>query len=161
MSKPFAIAFGVTAIIIVVLVWAGFERTAGNHLVPNGSIGKIRTIGTSDDTTLMVIDFNLKNDSDRNMVVRSITGTVVTADGARLVGDLVAAADLGIVFNQYPLLGAQYNPVLKVRDVIAPHQMVDRMVAINLQSPSAKIDQRKRVTLEIEDITGPTAELTK
>jgi hypothetical protein len=161
MSKPFAIAFGVAAIIIIALVWTGFEKTAGNHLVPVGSIGKVRTIGTSDDTTLMVIDFNLKNDSDRNMVVRSVTGTVTTADGASLVGDLVAAADLGIVFNQYPLLGQQYNPVLKVRDVIAPHQMVDRMVAINLHGPSAKIDGRKRVTLEIEDITGPTAVLTK
>ncbi len=161
MSKPFAIAFGVAAIIIIALVWTGFEKTAGNHLVPAGSIGKIRTVGTSDDTTLMVIDFNLKNDSDRNMVVRSITGTVTTADGAALVGDLVAAADLGIVFQQYPLLGQQYNPVLKVRDVIAPHQLVDRMVAINLHASSAKIDQRKQVTLEIEDITGPTAKLTK
>ncbi len=161
MSKPFAIAFGVTAIIIVVLVWAGFERTAGNHLVPTGSIGKIRTVETSEDTTLMVIDFNLKNDSDRNMVVRSITGKVVRPDGAALVGDLVAAADLGIVFNQYPILGEQYNPVLKVRDVIAPHQSIDRMVVINLHAPSEAIDRRKQVTLEIEDITGPTAELTK
>ena len=95
MSKPFAIAFGVAAIVIVALVWAGFDKTAGNHLAPAGSIGKVRTVRTSDDMTLMVIDFNVKNDSDRDMVVRSMEPARLRQRTAtRSMGRSVAAADL-------------------------------------------------------------------
>jgi hypothetical protein len=160
-SKPFAITFGVVIVAIALLVWAGFSRTAGNHLAPTGSIGKVRTIQASDDVTYMVIDFKIRNDSDRDMIVRTVESVVETADGSSVSGSPVAAADVASAFKSYPLLGDQYNPVLKERDVIAAHHSLDRMVGLRIDAPFDKVDHRKRVTLRVEDVTGPVLELTK
>jgi hypothetical protein len=161
MSKPFAIAFGGTALIIVVLIWFGFRNTAGNHLAPVGSIGKVRTVGASDDVTFMVIDFKVRNDSDRDMIVRSVETEIDTADGGKLMGGGVAGADVKSAFRNYPLLGDQYNPVLKERDTIPAHQELDRMVGVRFDTAVEKVDSRKRLFLRLEDITGPVVELTK
>ncbi len=161
MSKPFLITFAAAVAAIAVLVWIGFARTEGNHLAPAGSIGKVRTIETSDDTTFMAVDFNIRNDSDRDMVVRSVESTVDAADGSTLTGGAVAAADVAAAFKAYPILGEQYNPVLKERDIVPARHRVDRMVGIRLDAPFAKVEGRRRVTLRIEDITGPVLELMR
>jgi hypothetical protein len=160
-SKPFGIAFAAAVVVIAVLVWTGFVRTAGNHLAPTGAIGKVRTIRASDDLTYMVIDFNVQNDSDRDMIVRSVESVIDTADGGTLMGSPVAAADAAAAFKSYPVLGEQYNPVLKERDVIPAHGFVDRMVGLRIDAPSETVENRKRVTLRVEDVTGPVLELTK
>jgi hypothetical protein len=161
MSKPFAIAFGAAALVIVVLIWMGFRNTAGNHLAPTGSIGKVRTIKASDDVTFMVIDFKVKNDSDRDMIVRSVETVIETADGKTMVGGGVAGVDVKSAFRNYPLLGEQYNPLLKERDMIPAHQELDRMVGVRFDAPFEKVESRKRVLLRLEDVTGPVVELTK
>jgi len=89
-SKPFLVAFGVAVIAIIGVVWWAFAGTAGNHLVPTGKIGKVRTLGVGDDLTYMVIDFNVRNDSDRDMVVRTVDSVIDTADGGMLMGTPVA-----------------------------------------------------------------------
>jgi hypothetical protein len=160
MSKAFGFAFGAALVVICFLIWTGFRNTKGNHLAPEGTIGKVRVQQVTDDVTFMVIDFNMKNDSDRDMIVHSITGTVQTADGG-VDGSAVAASDLVSAFKLYPLLGEQYNPVLKERDTLPAHQALDRMVGIRFDLPLEKIEKRKRVVLKIEDITGPVLELTK
>jgi hypothetical protein len=35
------------------------------------------------------------------------------------------------------------------------------MVGLRIDAPSETVDRRKRVTLRVEDITGPVLELTK
>ncbi|HEX4137318.1 MAG TPA: hypothetical protein VHY84_22105 [Bryobacteraceae bacterium] len=161
MSRPFLITFGVAVVVIGALIWFGFAKTAGNHLAPTGSIGKVRTIKAADDVTFMVIDFKVKNDSDRDMVVRSVESQVDTADGGTIMGNGVAATDIRSAFRSYPLLGEQYNPILKERDTIPAHQEVDRMVGLRFDAPAEKVESRKRVVLRLEDVTGPVVELTK
>lgn len=160
-SKPFIIAFSIAVLVIAGLIWFGFVSTKGNHLVPTGSIAKIRTVKAGDEATFMVIDFDIRNDSDRDMVVRSIETTIEMPDGAVATGEGVAASDMGMAFKNYQLLGEQYNPVLKERDVIPPHQQVGRMVGVTFNVPYAKVEARKRVTVRIEDATGPVLEMTK
>jgi hypothetical protein len=160
-SKAFIITFSVAVVIIGALIWIGFAKTEGNHLAPTGSIGKVRTVKASDDVTFMVIDFKLKNDSDQDMIVHSVQAAIDTADGGTVTGSGVAVADIETAFKSYPILGEQYNPVLKDRDKIPAHQAVDRMVGIRFDSPFDKVESRKRVTLRVEDVTGPVAELTK
>ncbi|HWE50431.1 MAG TPA: hypothetical protein VG273_11600 [Bryobacteraceae bacterium] len=160
MSKAFGIAFGAALVVIVILVWTGFATTKGNHLAPSGTIGKVRVQSVTDDVTFMVIDFNMKNDSDRDMIVHSISGTVQTPEGD-VDGSGVAASDLVSAFRLYPLLGDQYNPVLKERDVLPAHQTLDRMVGIRFDLPLAKVESRKRFILKIQDVTGPVLELSK
>lgn len=161
MSKAFGIAFGAAVVVIGIVIWLGFAKTAGNHLVPTGSIGKIRTVKADEMLTYMVVDFKVRNDSDVDMTVRSIQSEVELADGSGLTGGSVAANDVKAAFESYPALGEQYNPVLKDRDTIPAHQSVDRMVGLRFDAPVEKVDARKRVVLRIEDITGPVVEMTK
>jgi len=161
MSKPFIITFSAAVVVIAVLIWVGFANTAGNHLAPAGSIGKVRTVKATDDVTFMVIDFKVKNDSDRDMIVRSVETAIDTADGGTVMGTGVAGADIKSAFRNYPILGDRYNPVLKERDTIPAHQQVDRMVGIRFDTPYEKVESRKRVVLRLEDVTGPVVELTK
>lgn len=161
LSKPFLITFGVAIVVIAGLIWYGFSNTAGNHLAPTGSIGKVRTVKADDGVTFMVIDFSIKNDSDRDMIVHSIETDIDTADGEVGKGGEVANADVQAAFKSFPLLGEQFNPVLKERDTIPAHQQVDRMVGVRFDLPIARVESRKRVDLRIQDVTGPVVELTK
>jgi hypothetical protein len=159
MSKPFLIAFAAAIIVIGALIWVGFARTEGNHLAPTGIIGKVRTIKASDDVTFMVIDFKVKNTSDRDMIVHSVEAEIDTADGGTIMGSGVAGADIKDAFKSYPLLGEQYNPMLKERDTIPAHQELDRMVGIRFDTAYDKVESRRRVILRLEDVTGPVMEL--
>jgi hypothetical protein len=161
MSRAFLITFGAAIAVIGVLIWVGFANTKGNHLAPTGSIGKVRTVKATDEVTFMVIDFKVRNDSDRDMIVRSVESAIDTADGGTVAGGGVAGADIKSAFRNYPLLGDQYNPILKERDTIAAHQQVDRMVGVRFDAPFDKVESRKRVILRLEDVTGPVVELTK
>ncbi len=160
MSKAFAITFAVAIVVIGGLIWLGFANTKGNHLAPTGSIGKVRTIKAADDLTFMVIDFHVKNDSDRDMIIHSIEATV-DAPGGPFTGSGVADSDVKSAFLSYPLLGDQYNPVLKERDKVPAHQEVDRMVGIRFDVPAEKIEARKQVSLVLDDVTGTSVTLTK
>jgi hypothetical protein len=161
MSKAFVITFAAAIVLIAGLIWFGFEKTEGNHLAPVGSIGKVRTVKATDDVTFMVIDFKVKNDSDRDMIVHSVETAIDTADGNTVMGSGVAGVDIESAFRSYPLLGDQYNPILKERDTIPAHQQVDRMVGVRFDTPVEKVETRKRVVLRLEDVTGPVVELTK
>ena len=161
MSKTFGITFAAAIVVIGVLIWVGFVKTEGNHLVPTGSIGKIRTVKATDDVTFMVIDFKVRNDSDLDMTVRSIETSLDAPDGSTVMGGAVTAADVKSAFISYPILGDQYNPILKDRDTIPAHREVDRMVGVRFDVPFEKVESRKRVILRVEDATGPVAELTK
>jgi len=160
-NKTFGIAFGAALVVIIILIWTGFVRTAGNHLAPTGNIGKVRTVAAADDLSYMVIDFSVRNDSDRDMIVRSVEAEIDTSGGDALMGSPVAATDVAAAFQSYPVLGQQYNPVLKERDKVPAHASLDRMVGIRIDAPIAKVDNRRQVILRVEDITGPVLELKK
>jgi hypothetical protein len=161
MTKAFGITFAAAIVVIGALIWFGFANTEGNHLIPTGSIGKVRTVKATDDVTFMVIDFKIRNDSDRDMIVHSMETAIDTADGNTVTGGSVAVADITNAFRNYPLLGDQYNPVLKERDTIPAHRAVDRMIGVRFDVPVEKVESRKRLVLRVEDVTGPVAELTK
>jgi hypothetical protein len=161
MSKAFGLTFAAAVLIIAGLIWYGFENTKGNHLAPTGSIGKVRTVKAADDLTYMVIDFKVKNDSDRDMIVRSIEASVDTPDGKSIMGSGVARSDIDTAFKSYPELGEQYNPVLRERDAVPAHQEMDRMVGIRFDAPAEKINGRKRLVLKLSDITGVELEMAK
>jgi hypothetical protein len=159
MSKAFGIAFGCAVAIIAVLLWVGFDKTKGNHLAPEGRIGKVRVQGIDENNSFVVVDFNAKNDSDRDFVVRSVTISIDGPDGP-LDGQKVAAGDLTGAFKSYPGLGQQFNEAIKDRDAIAAHQEVDRMVAARFYLPAEKVEGHK-VTLRAEDVTGAEFVFTK
>ncbi|HVW84999.1 MAG TPA: hypothetical protein VHB50_09970 [Bryobacteraceae bacterium] len=159
MSKPFGIGFGVALAVILVIVWIAYARTKGNHLEPMGKIGKVRTQQVDENEMFVILDFSLQNDSDRQMVVRSVESSLEMPDGSSVDGHVVAAKDLDNVFKNYPMLGEQYNPPLRARDVLRGHERIDRMVGVRFDVPESEFGKRKDLALRIEDITGPVAEL--
>jgi hypothetical protein len=161
MSKPFGIAFGAAILVIVILVWVGFANTKGNHLAPTGNIGKVRVQPLDDTMAMVVIDFNLNDDSDRPMIVRRIEAEIELPNGQTVTGTPFAAADVQNVFRNYPLLGDQYNPPLKQSDQVPPHGRIDRMVGISINASPAEVQKWKHITLRVQDVTGPVAEIRK
>jgi hypothetical protein len=160
MSKGFGIGFGVMAALIAGFLWYGFATTKGNHLAPVGKIGKIRVQKVDDDVCFVVIDFNVKNDSDRDMIVHSVTVTLDRPEGS-MDGLGVSAKDLEGAFRSYPDLGQQFNPVLKERDAVPAHQELDRMVGARFDLPVEKVTERQKLTLRVTDVTGTELVLTK
>ena len=156
MRKPFALAFAGAALIIAFLVYTGFSTTKGNHLAPTGKIAKVRVHEVDANTSFAVIDFTAANDSDRDMIVRTISVTVDDTEGTA-----VAASALSNAFKAYPELGEEFNPVLKERDTIPAHGSVDRMVGFRFDLPADKLQNRTKLTLRVEDVTGPVLELIK
>ena len=67
--------------------------------------------------------------------------------------------DVKELFKYYPVLGEQYNPVLKAREKVPPHGSIDREVCAQFTIPVEELDGRKDMIVRVEDITGPTAEM--
>lgn len=155
MSRSFLIGFGAAVVVIAALAWFGYTSTKGNHLEPTGKIGKVRTQKLDDNVVGVVFDFKVKNDSDREMVVRSAEAKIEMPDGSSATGLNLAVSDAPKLFSAYPAIGEQYNKVLPERGVIPPHSETDWMILSRFEFPPDLVEQRKRVTLTLEDVTGP------
>jgi hypothetical protein len=159
-NKAFGIGFAVAVLVIIGFVWAGFVKTKGNHLAPTGWISNVRVQSLQPEETLMVIDFGLINDADVQMVCSTIDPWIVTRDGRELHGSLFASDDMAKTFSFYPALGPMLYPPLPLRGTIDGHKTVKLMVGVEFDVPAAVVENRKSTTLRIEDITGPSVELT-
>jgi hypothetical protein len=135
-----------------------FYKQEGAHIDPKGSILKVRTLKLTDNSSAAIVEVRLTNNADYALVARSIEASVVTGKGD-VPGNIVAEMDVKDLFKNFPILGEQYNPVLKARDKVPPHGSIDREVCAQFTIPLADLDSRKDLILRVEDITGPTAEL--
>jgi hypothetical protein len=133
--------------------------TKGNHLELTGTILHTRVLALNAKASLVVIDFRVRNPSDVPFVVKSATIQLTPSSGETLDGTPISKPDVENVFKYEPLLGPKFNDLLSIRDKIAPHQSMDRMVAARFDLPDSQIDARKSVQLRIEDMDGTVADL--
>jgi hypothetical protein len=159
-SKAFGIGLGVAALLIVVYIWALYVNTKVNHLAAAGWIANVRVQSLQPEETLMVIDFGLVNDSDVQLVAATIDPWIVTRDGKELHGSLFASDDMAKTFSFYPSLGPMLYPPLPLRGAIDGHKTVKLMVGVEFDVPAEVVETRKSTTLRIEDVSGPSVELT-
>ena len=159
MSKTFGIGFGAAVLVIIALVWGGFIFTKGNHLSPDGFISNVRAQQLTPDLIMLVIDFGIVNDSDQQMVIRSIDPWITTADGREIHGTPYASADMAKTAKFYPSLGPMLHPVLTARATIDGHKTVNHMIGAGFDVTADDFANRKGIFLKIEDITGPTVEM--
>jgi hypothetical protein len=160
MSKSFVIAFA-TGLLVVAAVIAGvFYAKQGTHLVPRGSILKIRTQAIDERNSLAVLEVRVVNDSDVKMIVRDIEVVLQTRDGHELTGAVVSGSDAKSVFKYYPQLGEQFNEPLLEQDRLQPHQTIDRMLAARFEAPESSVQERKKITVRVQDVDGPVAEFS-
>ena len=138
-----------------------FIGTKGNHLELTGTILKVRVLPLSPEASLVIVDFRVTDPSDVPFVMKSASLTLEPGSGAALDGMTVAKSDIENVFKYNPLLGPKFNDVLGIRDKIAPHQRMDRMVGARFEIPEAQAEDRKAIHLHIEEIDGVTADLVE
>ena len=158
MSKGFAITFLIGLLVIGAAVWAVFYRQQGAHIEPKGSILKVRTLKLAENSSAAVIEVRLTNDSDYPLIARTIEASAVTSKGD-VPSNIVAEMDVKELFKYYPVLGEQYNAVLKAREKVPPHGSIDREVCAQFTIPVEELDKRKDLIVRVEDVTGPTAEM--
>jgi hypothetical protein len=159
-NKTFGIAFGAAVLVIIGLVWSGFIATKGNHLAPDGFISSVRAQALTDDMVMLVIDFAIMNDSDVEMTARRIDPFITTADGREIHGTVYSASDMEKTPKFYPALGPLLHPILPLRGKIEAHKRSSFVIGAGFDASPAVMQNRKKLTLQIEDVTGPVVEMT-
>lgn len=109
--------------------------------------------------SLAVLDFTLTNDTNHQIVVRSLQPSFDAPDGSSVDGSMVAARDIDNIFRNYPDLGEQYYPAMKAQDVLAPNESIDREVVVRFDVPQDTFAKRKDVVLRVDTNGGIVAEL--
>src|SRR5580658_6252329 len=161
MSKRFLIFFGVGIVAVGLGVFAIVSSTKGAHLELKGKIIKIRTGALSDDDSIAVLDFRVGNISDVPFVVREVDVLLEKPNGTTAEGANVSRSDLKQLFQYNRFLGDQYNDSLSIKDTIAPHQTVDRMVAARFDVKNRDLEAAKAIHLSIQDMDGPLFETSR
>jgi len=102
-------------------------------------------------------------------VVRAINADLRTAmkaavdkaDGSTAESAMISKMDLHQLFQFNRFLGDQYNDSLSLKDKIAPHERIDRMVAARFDLPVKTLESAKMIHLNIQDVDGPLFETSK
>jgi hypothetical protein len=155
MSKQLLIFVGIGLVVVAIAVALILEGNKGSHLELVGKILKVRTGELGDGNSIAVMDFRVENPSDRPFVVRDVEISLEKANGEMVDGVTVSKADLKQMFLYNRFLGDQYNDGLGMKDTIAPHSKVDRMVASHFEVSERDLEKAKAVHLSIQDMDGP------
>jgi hypothetical protein len=160
MSKRLLIFFGIGLVALAIAVTVILTANKGSHLELVGKIMKVRTAALGEGNSIAVMDFRVENPSDLPFTVRNVEISLEKPNGEMLDGVTVSKADLKQLFQYNRFLGDQYNDGLSLRDTIAPHATVDRMVAAHFEISDADLEKAKAVHVSIQDVNGPLWETT-
>lgn len=159
-SRQLLVFVGVGIVVVAIALGITLYGTKGAHLELTGWVLKVRTIATDEKNSIAVIDFRVKNQSDKqNFLVKESQLLVTGADGKQVEGIPIARQDINRVLDYYKQLGPKYNETLIIRDKVPTGQQLDRMVAFAVPLPEEELEKRKDLVLRLIDIDGPTFEL--
>jgi hypothetical protein len=158
MSKQLLIFIGIGVVALGVAVFLAVSGNEGSHLQLKGKILKVRTGALGDGNSIAVLDFRVENPSDIPFVVGNVEVSLEKKSGETAEGVTVSKSDLKQLFDYNRFLGDQYNDGLGMKDTIAPHSMVDRMVAAHFEVSNQALDSAKAVHLSLRDVDGPSWE---
>jgi hypothetical protein len=108
-----------------------------------------------------VLDFRVENPSDVPFVVRNVEITLEKQNGEMAEAVTVSKSDMKQLFQYNRFLGDQYNDGLGLKDTVAPHSTVDRMVAGHFEVSDQDLEKAKAVHLSIQDVDGPLWETSQ
>lgn len=158
--KPYQIiASGLAgaALVVCVVVWVGWNRTPRIQ----GRILEVRTLGTDENSSVAIVDFEATNTSGILMQVGHRRLAAVTAGGIRYSGTTMSVFDLRQLFKYFPALGRINNEPLIDRTRIAPGDSVKGMIAARFEMPKHELDLRREIIVEIEDIDDTVSSITQ
>lgn len=145
---------GLAVVSLAVMLILRSQR--GGHMELAGSILKVRTLSTDENSSVALIDFRASNTADYPWMVRSVS---VSVNGAE--GSAISDVDAARLFQYFPLLGPKYNDSLTTRMRIPPHQSVDRMIAARFEIPEARLRARKGLLIRVEEVDGAVSEIVE
>jgi hypothetical protein len=160
-TKRFFILFGVGILLVAGGVFSILYSNKGSHLVLKEKILKVRTGALSDQDSILVLDLRLENTSDVPFVVRQVEVSIDKADGSTSQASIISKMDVHQVFQFNRFLGDQFNDTLSMKDKVAPHATIDRMVAARFDVPIKDLDGAKLMHLSIQDLDGPYFEISQ
>lgn len=142
--------------LILVAALAGliYWLNLGSQVRLDAEVIRVRTIATSESTSVLIAEVRISNPANVPFVVREASLQVTSRDGSVLAGDLVAQNDLDRLLSYYPAEGPRYNETLKVRSHIAGKARRDWTVAASFRVPAALLSGRRTLSVEIEDVDG-------
>jgi hypothetical protein len=155
MNKRLLIFFGIGVVAVAIAVLVILTGNKGAHLQLEGKILKVRTGSLGEGNSIAVMDFRVENPSDVPFIVRNVEITLEKPNGEMVDGVTVSKSDLKQMFQYNRFLGDQYNDGLGMKDAIAPHVTVDRMVAAHFEVSDRDLENAKSVHLSIQDMDGP------
>ncbi len=158
MNKQLLIFVGIGVLAVGVAVFLAVSGNEGSHLELKGKILKVRTGALGDGNSIAVLDFRVENTSNIPFVVGNVEVSLEKKSGEMLDGVTTSKSDLKQLFEYNRFLGDQYNDGLGMKDTIAPHSMVDRMVAAHFEVSNEALDSAKAVHLSLHDVDGPSWE---
>src|SRR5262249_6803786 len=110
--------------------------------------------------SLVLIDFRVTDKADIAWVVKEVTVSLTLASGESYLGRVIPKPDMASVFEAKREL-TQFNPLLGIKDQLAPHQTTDRTVAARFEQTESAIDARRNLTLHIDEIDGASFEIAE
>ncbi len=115
---------------------------------------KARTVATSENSSILILELRIRNPAQTPFVVRQIELSVTQPGGADLAGRVVAETDLDRVLDYYKQTGPRYNPTLKARERLAGGTVADRSAAASFPISEAALAAREAAIVRIEDVDG-------
>ena len=140
------VLIAVGAVILVVLI-ASFVKRAKPQ--GGGSLDNIVAVEVPGQTTTMAaLTFTLHNSSDKAFYVRTIGGSVNTANG-EVKADAVSAVDFDRYFQAFPALKAGAQQALAPEGEVPPNQSVTRTILVGFPVALNDFNQRRSVSVVI------------
>lgn len=159
MTKQFWIFLVVGLAVVGAGVYGVLVGTKGAHIDLVGEILKVRVLSVNPQASLVMVDFRVTNPADYPFVVSTVEMQLERPGAETVAGQALSKSDVEIAFKYGKLLGPKYNDVLSIRDKIAPHQTVDRMVGARFELPESQIEARKGIRLHIEELDNAVVEI--
>ncbi len=147
-------------VLVALLAGLAYWFNMGSQVRLNGQVVRVRTVATSETSSVLIAEVRIDNPADVPFVVRQASVSVTGSGGAAVTGDPVAQGDLDRLLGYYAADGPRYNETLKVRSRLSGRSRRDWTVPASFSLPKAELDARRELTIEIQDVDGVRVKIT-
>lgn len=151
--------FGVAMALLGLAAWFSYSATSDTRLQVSGEVLKVRSLALTPESTLIILDYRLKNDSDVTFVLKEDTILWTDVDGKEHEATHVTRPDMDRILQYTQQAGPKYNEMFVVREKLTGKAMIDRMSAASIAVSEADFAKRKSIKLRLADVDGSTFEL--
>ncbi len=141
-------------VLVALLAGVAYWFNRGSQVRLNAEVVRVRTVATSETSSVLIAEVRIDNPADVPFVVRQVSLSLTGSSGDAVAGDPVAQGDLDRVLGYYTAEGPRYNETLKIRSHLTGGTRRDWTVPASFALPKAELDARRGLTIEIEDVDG-------